>query len=80
METKIPTVAIENKLLLFGVKISRSQIKREEFKGIQMCFKCYKLEIYLTKNCPNNQTLKCSECVRDDYIWKECKRERKKSV
>lgn len=44
-----------------------------------MCFKCYKMESHLTKNCPKKQQI-CSECAETGHTWRDCKSETKKCL
>ena len=63
--------AFEQGLVLFNMKISPDQIKKEIFINILICFKKYKMEDHTTANCPRKNTVICSECAGNN-IWKDC--------
>lgn len=70
---------LENGILLFHCKISPSQIKKEEYIDVLMCFKCYKLEEHATKDCPRPLLVICSECA-GDHDYRDCKSLTKKCI
>ncbi|KAF9756170.1 hypothetical protein NGRA_3295 [Nosema granulosis] len=70
---------IENGFLLFHCKITPSQIKREEYIDILMCFKCYKIENHTTKDCPTPDIVVCSECT-GDHDYRNCPSLTKKCI
>ncbi|KAG0418895.1 hypothetical protein EQH57_0636 [Dictyocoela roeselum] len=70
---------VENGFLLFHCKISPSQIKREEYIDILMCFKCYKIENHTTKDCPTPDIVVCSECT-GDHDYRNCPSFTKKCI
>ena len=72
--------AIENGILAFNLKITPSQIQKERFVDLLMCFNCYALENHPTKDCPNlNSPKKCSECS-GDHDYRQCTSNTKKCL
>lgn len=64
-------------LHLFNMVITTSQIERETFTNIQMCFTCYKMEEHQTKDCPQKNTLLCSECSETGHRYNTCTKGKK---
>lgn len=70
---------LERGLLLFHMRISPSQIKQEEYEDVLMCFNCYKLEAHTTRDCPNPDTVVCSECS-GHHSFRNCTSDFKKCI
>lgn len=67
-------------LRLFNVAITSSQIERETFTNVQMCFVCYRMEQHQTKECPHRNIKVCSECAEEGHRYTECKNTTKKCI
>jgi hypothetical protein len=79
VETEMANYAIQNGILSFNVKISPSQIQKEEYIDILMCFRCYKLETHSTNNCPTPDLVICSECS-GSHDYRDCQATVKKCI
>ena len=71
-EIKMADIAQERGMVAFNMSITPSQMEREEYINLQICFSCYKYESHETKNC-REQNQKCSECGVAGHVWSECK-------
>ena len=58
-------------LMVFHCRISPSQIEKEKFTFIQICFRCYKYENHTTANCPSTTDI-CSECAQSGHTHRNC--------
>ena len=54
---------LQNGLLCYNTRIAPSQIEKEEYADLQICFTCYKYESHSTKDCPTPNKIICSECT-----------------
>lgn len=78
--TKMADLATRNGLDAFNLRITPSQIQKEKFVDLLMCFNCYKLEDHTTKDCPTvDETKKCSECA-GDHNYRDCNTMTKKCL
>ena len=71
-EIKMADVAQERGMVAFNMSITPSQMEREEYINLQICFSCYKYESHETKNCKTKE-INCSECGVTGHTWTECK-------
>ena len=70
---------LQNGFLCFNTKIASHQLEKEEFTDILICFNCYQLEEHTSTNCPNKETIVCSECT-GNHNFKDCRAEFKKCL
>ena len=63
---------LDNGLLLFNMAIIPSQIERDFYCEVMMCFKCYKLESHYSSECPDKNKIVCSDCSATDHTFKDC--------
>ena len=63
--------ALREGLVAFHFRISPSQIEKEKFTFLQICFKCYKYENHTTANCPSIIEV-CSECAQSGHTHRNC--------
>ena len=70
-EIKMADIAQQRSMVEFNMSITPSQMEREEYINIQICFSCYKYEEHESRNC-TNQVKKCSECAVEGHTWQEC--------
>ena len=71
--------ALEAGLLCCNMSITSSQISRETFTEITICYKCYSFNKHLTRDCKTPTTL-CSECSSPEHMWRECRNTLKKCI
>ena len=71
--------SLQTGILCFNVKISGHQMQKEKFTDILICFACYKLEEHSTENCPDKDTIVCSECT-GNHNFKDCRSLTKKCL
>lgn len=69
--TEMAQQVIERGFLCCSMRISPSQIQREEFIDVLTCFTCYKLDSHATKDCPTPRLIVCSECT-GDHSFRDC--------
>ena len=66
-------------LLLFNTRISPHQCALEKFTHILICYKCYKFNSHITKDCTSTKIV-CSECSEEGHIHTQCKSPNKKCL
>ena len=71
--------AVSGGVNMFYMFVAPSQISIDEFINILTCFKCYKFEDHLTKDCEVTEA-RCSECSAVGHRWTECKSQVKKCL
>ena len=64
--------ALQEGLLCFFTRLAPSQMERETYISLQMCFKCYKYENHNTDKCPEGDIKWCSECGNKDHTYTDC--------
>lgn len=79
-DSKIADKVLNDGLLLFNMAISPTQIDRENYIDIVMCFKCYALEHHYTAKCPTPTKIICSDCSADTHTFKDCTNNNKKCI
>lgn len=70
---------LERGFLCFNMKITPSQIQREEFVDVLTCFRCYRMDNHATKDCPTPDLVVCSECT-GGHSFRDCKSNQKKCI
>ena len=67
--------------LLFSMRVSPDQVKRDVFIPLLTCFTCFRFEDHPTHQCPDKGgEVKCSECAGAGHSWRECRSEAKKCI
>ena len=67
--------------VLFNMRVSPDQLKREVFVPLLACFVCFKYEEHPTHQCPEKgRALRCSECAEEGHGWRDCRAGFKKCV
>ena len=71
-DTQMANKIIADGLLLFNTRISPHQCSPEKFTHILICYKCYKFNSHITKDCTSSKIV-CSECAQEGHIHTDCK-------
>lgn len=71
-ETNIADKALTHGFVGFNLSVQLSQIQRETYTNLLICFSCYKWEDHVTTDCPDKHIKLCSNCAMEGHIWKEC--------
>lgn len=79
-ETTMAEKAKRQGILAYNMAISPSQIETEEYVHIVTCYKCYRMEEHITKDCPYNELLICSECGEQGHFFKDCRSQEKSCI
>ena len=79
-EVQMADRALQQGLLCYYSKIAASQIERETYVSLQLCFKCYKYEEHPTAECPEGNVTWCSECSSKEHTFRECKSNEKRCL
>ena len=79
------SVSMADRVMQSGLKclyttIPTSQIEREKFINLLMCFNCYQYEHHKTEDCPNKDVTSCSECAAIGHSYRECKSQTKQCL
>ena len=68
-------------LIMFHLHIPTTDISREEFTDLMMCFRCYQWESHPTEACPKPKShVICSLCSATDHSFKNCTADFKKCI
>lgn len=79
-ETIMVEKAKRQGILAYNMSISPSQIEVENYVHIRSCYKCYKMEDHLTKDCPHTDLKICSECAETGHTYKDCRNTEKACI
>lgn len=79
-DTAITDKVISNGFLGFNMSVQPDQIKREKFVNLLTCFCCYEFQSHTTNDCPQKNTILCSECAEIGHTYRECQNPNKKCV
>ncbi len=79
MDSTMVDKALEAGLLCCNMSITGSQISRETFTEITICYKCYTFNKHLARDC-KTPTTSCSECSSPEHMWRECRSTLKKCL
>ena len=80
--SNVAEVCLNRGLLLFQLHIPGVQIKRERYRKLTTCFRCYRINDHLSPECPqrNSNFKVCSNCAESSHTWRECKSKVKKCI
>ena len=79
--TEMAERCLKNGLKLFLLHISPSEIQREEFIDVKVCYRCFDLNSHLKSECPKPPDyIICSKCATIGHDFKMCTSTGKKCV
>ena len=73
---EMATKVLERGLFLFNMRVAPSQMERERFFDVLICFNCYALDSHTSENCPTPGKVVCS----GEHSFRDCKSQTKKCV
>lgn len=60
-------------LFMFQLYLSASDMNKDAFKKITICYRCYALNEHEARNCPKSESyLICSKCSGTGHRWNDC--------
>lgn len=82
MKVQFAAAEMADKAIRLGLSIDRyhlTEIEKEDFIPLPLCWKCYKYN-HLTKDCPTPNIQVCSECASTGHTFRNCCSETKKCL
>ena len=76
---EIVRLATEKGVLIYNQSVPPTNIEKETFVKLDICYRCYSYQ-HRTTQCPTPNMVVCSECADNTHTYRECNSNRKKCI